>query len=63
MKAIYRTASFLFCIAMVFVNLALFWVSSVLHNEPLMKLNLTTMALCMVGAGTHWYLDWLYGKR
>ena len=63
MKAIYRTLSFWFCVGMAFVNLFILSLAKHLHAVELQKLALVTMAVCVVGAGSHWYLDRLYGKK
>jgi len=42
---------------MALVNLAMFFVSSQLHNASLMKLNVVTIACCLVGAFVNWYQD------
>lgn len=48
---------------MAWINLALLFIAQKLHSQPLQKLALLTMALCVVGAVSHWYLDRLYSKR
>jgi len=63
MKAIYRTLSFWSCVVMAFINLVLLSIAKHLHNWELQKLALVTMALCAVGAASHWYLDRLYGSK
>ena len=63
MKPVFRTISFWACIVMAWINLALLFIAQKLHSQPLQKLALLTMALCVVGAVSHWYLDRLYSKR
>lgn len=63
MKPVYRTISFWACVSMAFINLFLLCIAKQLHNMELQKLALVTMTACVVGAGSHWYLDRLYGKK
>jgi len=53
----WRTVQFWVCLVMALVNLAMFFVSSQLHNASLMKLNVVTIACCLVGAFVNWYQD------
>lgn len=57
MRPIFRTLSFWACVVMAWINLVILFLAKHLHNQSLANLAMLTMALCVVGAGTHWYLD------
>lgn len=63
MRPVFRTISFWACLVMAWINMVLLFVAKNLQSKPLQHLALTTMALCVVGAVSHWYLDRLYSQR
>ena len=62
MSPLLRTISFWACVVMAVVNVGIFSLARHLGNRPLQELALLTLAVCVVGAGSHWYVERLLKK-